>query len=101
MARPLRIEGAGFWYHVVCRGNARQRVFCDNKDREAFLGRIGTVAGAFHVEIHAYALMRNHVHLFVRTREANLGRFMQRVLSGYTQWFNIWRECWQGSYEMS
>ena len=103
MARPLRIEGAGFWYHVICRGNARQRVFCDNKDREAFLGRLGSVAGAFHVEIHAYALTGNHVHLFVRTREANLGRFMQRVLSGYTQWFNIRHETcghlFQGRYK--
>ena len=52
------------------------------------------VAGAFHVEIHAYALMGNHVHLLVRTREANLGRLMQRVLSGYTQWFNAPRQEW-------
>jgi len=57
----------------------------------------------FHVEIHAYALMSNHVHLFVRTREANLGRFMQRLLTGYTQWFNVRHETYghlfQGRYK--
>ena len=89
MARPLRIEGTGLWYHVMCRGNGGQHVFRDEKDCESFLTRLGTVALGFHVEIHAYALMGNHLHLFVRTREANLGRFMQRLLSGYTQWFNF------------
>jgi len=89
MARPLRIEGAGFWYHVICRGNGGQHVFADTRDREAFLQRTGALAPVFHVEIHAYALMHTHMHLFVRTRKANLGRFMQRLLSGYTQWFNV------------
>jgi len=89
MARPLRIEGAGFWYHVMCRGNAGRHVFHDNEDRQNFLNRLGTVAGTFHVEVHAYALMDTHVHMFVRTRDANLSRFMQRLLSGHTQWFNI------------
>jgi len=89
MARPLRIEGAGLWYHAMCRGNDGQRVFCDAKDRAHFLKRLGAVAVGFRVEIHAYALMGNHVHLFVRTREANLGRFMQRLLTGYTQWFHF------------
>lgn len=55
-------------------------MFADTRDREAFLQRIGALASAFHVEIHAYALMHTHVHLFVRTREANLGRFMQRLI---------------------
>jgi len=44
MARALRIEGAGFWYHVMCRGNGGQPVYADKKDREAFLKRLGTVA---------------------------------------------------------
>ena len=103
MARALRIEGAGLWYHVMCRGNGGQHVFRCKKDYEGFLGRLGTVATAFHVEVHAYALMANHVHLFVRTREANLGRFMQRLLTGYTQWFNWHHETYghlfQGRYK--
>ncbi len=103
MARPLRIEGAGLWYHVLCRGNGGQCVFTGAKDYQGFLARLGTVALAFHVEIHAYALMTNHLHLFVRTRAANLSRFMQRLLSGYTQWFNVRHETYghlfQGRYK--
>ena len=45
-------------------------MFADTRDREAFLQRIGALAPALHVEIHAYVLMRTYVHLFVRTRGA-------------------------------
>ena len=55
-------------------------MFADTRDREAFLQRIGALASAFHVEIHAYALMHTHVHLFVRTREANLLLHMRVVI---------------------
>jgi REP element-mobilizing transposase RayT len=78
-------------------------VFCDDEERQNFLNRLGTMAGTFHVEIHAYALMDTHVHLFVRTHEANLSRFMQRLLSGHTQWFNIrlgtYGHLFQGRYK--
>ena len=78
-------------------------MFSDQKDYESFLERLGAVAAGFHVEIHAYGLMSNHVHLFVRTLEANLGRFMQRLLTGYTQWFNFRHETYghlfQGRYK--
>jgi len=73
----------------MCRGNGGASVFDDSSDYHGFLARLGMVASAYHVEVHAYALMSNHVHLFVRTREANLSRFMQRLISGYTTWHNV------------
>jgi len=36
MARPLRIERAGGWYHVTGRGNERRPIFRDNRDRQHF-----------------------------------------------------------------
>ncbi len=38
MARPLRIEYAGAYYHVMNRGNRRQTVFAEPKDYELCLG---------------------------------------------------------------
>jgi len=80
MGRSLRIEGAGLWYHVMCRGNGGQRVSCDAKDYERFLKRLGTVAGGSHVEVHGYVLMGAHMHLFVRTGE--IGKEMGGVSGG-------------------
>jgi len=37
MARPLRIEYEGAWYHVMNRGAARQAVFVSNAHRDRFL----------------------------------------------------------------
>src|SRR5688500_2947322 len=37
MFRPLRLEFAGALYHVMARGNARESIFPDDTDREAFL----------------------------------------------------------------
>jgi REP element-mobilizing transposase RayT len=37
MARPLRIEHAGGWYHVTACGNERRAIFRDDGDRAHFL----------------------------------------------------------------
>jgi len=37
MARPLRLQFPGAVYHVTGRGNARQKVFFTDADRELFL----------------------------------------------------------------
>ena len=38
MARPLRVELAGAWYHITARGNERRAIFRSERDREHFLG---------------------------------------------------------------
>lgn len=81
MARPLRIEAPGMWYHVINRGNDRDAVFLDDADYERFLMQLAESCARYQVEVHAYALLCNHFHLFLRTRTANLGRFMQRLLT--------------------
>ena len=37
MARPLRIEYPGAYYHVMNRGNRREDIFLTDKDRKVFL----------------------------------------------------------------
>jgi REP element-mobilizing transposase RayT len=88
MARPLRIEYAGALYHVMNRGNRRERVFRRQADYELFLDRLGRFAKEFNVEVLAYCLMPNHFHAFLRTREANLSQFMQSLLTSYTVFVN-------------
>jgi len=36
MARPLRIQYPGAYYHLTCRGNDRKRIFGDDKDSGIF-----------------------------------------------------------------
>ncbi|HDY67038.1 MAG TPA: hypothetical protein ENH85_04520 [Candidatus Scalindua sp.] len=49
MARPLRINYSGAFYHVTSRGNERKNVFKSKRDREKFIeGRQGGQVLIFH-----------------------------------------------------
>jgi len=88
MARPLRIDVSGGWYHVTCRGNERQPVFRDDRDRRRFLELLAEWTERFGLLVHAYVLMTNHYHLLVETPRANLSAAMQWLQVSYTMWFN-------------
>jgi putative transposase len=72
MARPLRVNRAGSWNHVVSRGNGGEELFRDDPDRRRFLGLVSELPERFFLEVHAFVLMSNHYHLLVRCRAANL-----------------------------
>ena len=88
MARPLRIEYPGAWYHVMNRGAGRRFVFKNNAQRRYFLSLLEETHERFNAEWHAYCLMGNHYHLLLRTPEANLQRIMRHLNGLYTQYFN-------------
>jgi putative transposase len=60
MARPLRIEYSGAFYHVMHRGNAGSDIFKSDRDREQFLEYVGKAAARYEIKIHAYCLMRHY-----------------------------------------
>jgi len=88
MARPLRIEFEGAWYHVMNRGAGRKAIFRTDADRRYFLKLLRDVSERFEIEVHAYCLMDNHYHLMLRTPEGNLGRAMRHLNGLYTQHHN-------------
>jgi len=88
MARPLRLEYPGALYHVTCRGNARDKVFLVDLDRELFLEVLSQVVERFNWLCHAYCQMTNHYHLLVETVDPTLSRGMRQLNGVYTQQFN-------------
>jgi putative transposase len=88
MARPLRIEFAGALYHLTGRGNARQRIFRDQKDCVRFVQLLADSIARYDVRLHAYVLMGNHYHLIAETEKANLGQWMHWLITAYTVYFN-------------
>lgn len=88
MARPLRIEFPGAWYHVMNRGANRQNIFLDDSDRFRFLEILDDCRDTWLSELLAYCLMPNHYHLLLRTPLGNLSRIMRHVDGVYTQSFN-------------
>ena len=88
MARPLRLELPGAVYHLTSRGNARQKIFFTDRDRELFLNTLSHVISRFGWICHAYCLMANHYHLLIETPKANLSFGMRQLNGVYTQSFN-------------
>jgi putative transposase len=74
--------------HVFARGNRRQDIFLDDRDRDLYLSLLGQVVARQRWRCLAYCLMGNHVHLLIETPEPNLAAGMQRLHSLYAQTYN-------------
>ena len=88
MARALRIEYKGAFYHVISRGNNREETFLDDTDRKQFLKYLKEQTLRYGIKIHAWCLMSNHYHLVVETPLGNLSKTMQSLNTSYTVYFN-------------
>ncbi|MFO7733489.1 MAG: transposase [Candidatus Aminicenantes bacterium] len=103
MARQLRIEFQGAFYHVYSRGNQKSVVFFEDADRYYFLKCLDEAHRRFDCVVHALCLMTNHYHLFLETRRGNLSRIMQFINTTYSVYFNLkHKKCghlFQGRYK--
>jgi len=88
MARPLRIEYDGAFYHVTARGNERKEIFHTKKDYERFKDYIMGAKEKYDFLLHVYVLMTNHYHLIIETPKANLNKIMHYINGSYTTYFN-------------
>jgi putative transposase len=88
MARKPRVEFEGAFYHVIVRGNQRQRIFRDDRDRLYYLKRVKHYRQRYQFKIYAYALMFNHVHFLLETGKTPLSKILQGIQFTYTQYYN-------------
>lgn len=103
MARPLRIEYPGAFYHITARGNERKAILHDEKDREQFLLYLETAQQRYSAVFHVYCLMSNHYHLLLETPLGNLSTIMRHINGAYTTYYNVRRQraghLFQGRYK--
>ena len=96
MARLARVIVPGMPHHVIQRGNRRQDVFFCDEDRVAYLTLLRRACQRHGVNVWAYCLMRNHVHVIaVPEREDSLARGFSDAHVRYTRRVNF-REGWRG-----
>jgi len=88
MARRPRIEFEGAFYHVITRGNQRQKIFKDEEDLEKYLTILASYKERYKYFLYAYVLMSNHVHLLIETRVIPLSKIIQGINQSYTMYFN-------------
>jgi len=88
MARPLRIQFNGAFYHVINRGLESREIFKQPKDYNYFLGLLSHIYEKYGVIVYAYCLMSNHYHLYLQTPQGNLSKAMRQLDGNFTQKFN-------------
>lgn len=104
MPRTARTDVAGLCYHVCSRGNARATLFHGADDYQKFLAILKNATERTPIDLLAYCLMPNHIHLVVRTRQdGDLGRFMHRLLTAHVRNHAIRHttvgRVWQGRFK--
>lgn len=100
----------GEYYHIYNRGNSKQKIFLSKKDYERFVALlyIANTRDSFNffdlqksgdifshkiedglVSIGAYCLMPNHFHILITPlSEDGLSKFMQKLSTAYSMYFN-------------
>ena len=91
-------------YHLIARGNQKQRVFKNKEDYKSYLHRIKRYKKRYGFRLYGFCLMPNHIHLIGKVGEAKcLAKFMQCLTRSYTAYFNEkYQEVghlWQGRFK--
>ena len=103
MPRLARTVCARVPHHITQRGNRREAVFFTDADRHAYLGWLREYAEKYQVDILAYCLMTNHVHLVaVPATGDGLQQLLKPLHMRYAQRVNRaqgWKgHVWQGRF---
>ena len=96
MPRIARVVVPGIPHHITQRGNRRQRVFFRESDYRAYKTVLARYCKQEEVDIWAYCLMPNHVHLILVPRtKYGLRRSLAETHRRYSHVINT-REGWTG-----
>jgi putative transposase len=96
MSRLARIVVPGLPHHVTQRGNRREPIFFEDGDQEVYRGLLAEQAERRRVEVWAYCLMPNHVHLILTpSDEVGLGLAVGETHRRYASFINA-RGRWTG-----
>ena len=96
MARIARVIAPGYPHHITQRGNRRQQTFFYDDDYKTYIGLMSEWCKKHKVEIWAYCLMPNHVHIIaVPESEEGLRVAIGEAHRRYTRHINF-REGWRG-----
>ncbi len=72
---------------MTVRGNDRRAIFRTDSDREHFVNKLGESVRQYEIRLYLFTLMNNHVHMVLETPQGNLSRFMHRLQTAYTVYF--------------
>jgi len=104
MPRVHRYLADGYFYHVINRGNGKQKIFHKDQDFAVFIQIMKEAKKHFSIDIFAYCLMPNHFHMVLMPNQPDhLSMWMHWLMSThanrYRQHYKTTGHLWQGRFK--
>lgn len=104
MGRSPRIQAPNILFHVINRGNGKNKIFFTNSDYIEYRDTMKFYKEKFAVKLYHYVLMSNHIHFLIEPLEENaLSAFMQGLTITHTKRFHVRHSTvghiWQGRFK--
>jgi len=104
MGRPIRIHLPNLNHHILNRGNNRQDVFLEDSDYLHYLDILKRYKHKFNFKIFAYCLMKNHIHLLIKTSSiGTVSDIMKAITIAHTRRYHYKYKSsghvWQGRFK--
>lgn len=88
MARKPRVHYEDAIYHVIARGNNRERVFEAGDAKSKYLEILADYKERYGFRLYAYVMMDSHVHILLQINKTPLAKIMQGIQQRFTQYYN-------------
>ncbi len=84
MPRTKRLISSEYPLHIMVRGNNKQALFREDRDKRCYLGLVSRFRTQSRIDIYHYCLMNNHVHLLLQAQKPDLlSKFMMKIDLSY------------------
>ncbi len=88
MPRKPRIISSNGIYHITLRSINQHIIFEETSDYQKFLFILSDCKKEYDIDIYAYCLMDNHVHLLLFSSPDQLPSFFQSLGTRFARWYN-------------
>lgn len=88
MGRKPRVVYSGALYHIIQRGNNRNYIYEDIRDKRKFFELLLEAREACGFQILYYVLMDNHYHLVLEAGETPIWKAIQKLNVAYSKYYN-------------
>ena len=85
--KPRTVSSTGI-YHIILRSVNQHIIFEEDSDYRKFLFVLSDCVKKYDVQIYAYCLMDNHIHLLIHSSPDDLPSFFQSLGTRFVRWYN-------------
>jgi len=80
-------------YHIILRGNNREKIFINEEDKSRIINTLKDKKKAEDYYLYAYCVMDNHIHLIIKEGKDPIARTIKRIAISYSYYFNKKYKC--------